>query len=125
MNAITKLTLALGTAALLAFPASSQAFDPPFRTEWNQPQHFHREGLRVISVGFHSPAARAGLERGDVILQVDGKIVRNFDQLHNALHRTGFRGTLTVRDARTGRVNLIRVFPVNGHIGITVIPAAF
>lgn len=120
MNAITKLTLALGAAALLAFPASTQAIDPPYRTHWVEPQRFHSEGVRITSVAYRSPAARAGLERNDIILEVDGRDVCNGDELHRALHATGFRGLLTVRDARTGRIQRVQVFPDHGHIGITL-----
>lgn len=124
MNAIAKLSLALGASLFLIFPASTQAFDPPHRSEWSY-HHHHYQGLKITSIAYRSPAQRAGLERGDVILEVDGRDVVTGEALHRALHHTGFRGTLTVRDARTGRINRVQVYPDAGHIGVTVAPVAW
>jgi len=120
MNTLAKLTLALGVIIVTALPASIQAYEPPHRGFYS-----HHQGLRITSVGFRSPAAHAGLERGDVILEVDGRDVRTYDQLHDSLHQTGYRGVMTVRDVRTGRIRVMQVFPSNGHIGVTVAPAVY
>lgn len=116
------LSLALTALSVFAVPAISQAFDPPYRYGWQTGyRHIHqRHGLRINSVAWRSPAFYAGLERGDIILEVDGRNVRHPEQLHQALHRTGMRGVLTVRDARTGRIRDVRVYPSNGHIGVTL-----
>lgn len=116
------LSLALAALSFFAVPAISQAFDPPYRQGWQSGyRHIHqRHGLRINSVAWRSPAFYAGLERGDIILEVDGREVRHPEQLHQALHRTGVRGVLTVRDARTGRIRDVRVYPSNGHIGVTL-----
>ena len=118
MNTLAKLTLALGAIAISFLPAKVQAYDPPHRDFIGH--HHHHHGMRITSVAFRSPAHRAGLERGDVILEVDGQDVRTGEQLHRALHRTGFRGVLTVWDARHRHVHQVQVFPSGGHIGITV-----
>lgn len=121
MTTLAKLTLVLSVSILPLVPATSQAHDS-FR--WDPPGRYHhfRHGVRITSVAFRSPAAFAGLECGDVILEVDGRDIHNYEQLHTSLHRTGYRTALTVRDAHTGRVRVVQVFPHHGHIGITVTP---
>lgn len=120
MNKIVKLALALGALAIFTVPSSIQAYEPPDRDFIGHHHHHHHQGLRITSVAVRSPASRAGLERGDVILEVDGQDIQTGDQLHRALHRTGYRGMLTVRDARSGRIHRVQVFPADGHIGVTV-----
>ena len=46
------------------------------------------KGVLVNEVLDASPAKRAGLERGDVILEYDGKLVENATQLRNAVAQT-------------------------------------
>lgn len=119
MSRFAIVSIAL-SSLLAAFPSSSAfAHDPPHRhSAWGH--YLHHQGLRITSVAYRSPASRAGLERGDVILEVDGDDIYTGDQLHRALHRTGYRGVLTVRDGRSGRIHRVQVLPVGGHIGITV-----
>lgn len=121
MTTLAKLILALGVSILPLVPATTQAHDS-FR--WDPPGRYHhfRHGVRITSVAYRSPASFAGLDRGDIILEVDGRDIHNYEQLHNSLHLTGYRGELTVRDRRTGRVRIVQVFPQHGHIGITVSP---
>ncbi|MFT3879821.1 MAG: hypothetical protein QM703_09195 [Gemmatales bacterium] len=80
-------------------------------------------GSRWYPQGRRLPLAR--LECGDVIVAVDGKQMCNPDDLHRALHATGHRGILSVRDARTGRFHDVRVYPRHGHIGVNVTPIVF
>jgi serine protease Do len=51
-------------------------------------------GVRVFQVQADSPAQRAGLRDGDVLLEVDGDVVRSIDDLQRALV---YAGTLPVR----------------------------
>ena len=55
-------------------------------------------GVVVISVAGNSPAHRAGLREGDVIIELDGKTVAGVDDLHRLLTdaRVGVSGTLTI-----------------------------
>jgi S1-C subfamily serine protease len=121
------LKLMLGTSlAVLTFggmlPASVRAVDPPHRIAVYSPGHPypHRRALEVTQVAWGSPAARAGLERGDLILEVDGRDVDTPGEFHRALHRTGHRGTLTVKDVRTGRLIRLQVNPAGGHMGVNL-----
>ncbi|MGQ9523664.1 MAG: S1C family serine protease [Armatimonadota bacterium] len=57
-----------------------------------------REGVLVLRVYRGSPAARSGLQSGDVILAVDGRKVKDVDDLRQAVraHRVGDTMVLTV-----------------------------
>jgi S1-C subfamily serine protease len=124
MRALTIRALGLGALMFAALPLTAvtvQAHDPPHRGRFPPPIAL-RHGLEVTRVLPGSPAALAGLERGDVIFEVDGRKVRTPDELHRALHQTGHRGVLTVRDIRTGRYLKVHIFTRGGHIGVSVTP---
>ncbi|MEH2005798.1 PDZ domain-containing protein, partial [Nostoc sp.] len=55
-------------------------------------------GVFVMRVVPNSPAASAGIRRGDVILQVDGKAITSAEQLQNV-----------VEDSRLGQVLQVKV----------------
>ncbi len=66
-----------------------------------------QEGVRVMSVSPGSAAQRAGLQAGDVILRIDDKTVRTFEDMHGELQK----------QRRTHRLLLLRG---NEEIAITV-----
>ncbi|HQR05365.1 MAG TPA: PDZ domain-containing protein [Gemmatales bacterium] len=124
MNRFAKFTLVLGAAVLMYLPTQIQAIEPAFNRNYSH-HNYVRQGLRITLVTARSPAAMARLECGDVIVAVDGRAMCNPDDLHRALHATGYRGMLTVRDARTGHIHHVRVYPDRGHIGVNVVPVAY
>ncbi|MFO0810421.1 MAG: PDZ domain-containing protein [Gemmataceae bacterium] len=69
-----------------------------------------RVGLRVTSVERGSPAQRAGLEVGDVIVGAKGNPLTGPDQL-DKLARGGVAFSLMVLDVNTGRATQIEVKP--------------
>jgi len=123
MNRLAKYLLVVSLGIVPALSLS--AHEPPYGSYSGHgiPAHRHqvREGLRVTSVAYRSPAMLAGLDRGDIILEVDGQDVYTPEQLHRLLHQTGSRGVLKVWDDETRRVRLVRVYPQHGHIGVNVV----
>ncbi len=59
-----------------------------------------REGLLVRGVGEGSPADRAGLGRGDLIVAAAGRSVSSADDLHAALDEAGPDGSVTLSVVR-------------------------
>jgi S1-C subfamily serine protease len=59
-----------------------------------------RDGFLVRAVVGDSPAARAGLVRGDLIVAAGDGPLRNFDDLFDALDASGGNGTLLLKVVR-------------------------
>lgn len=75
------------------------------------------EGLLIREVADDSPAARAGLAKGDLIVAAAGEPVRNIDDLYGAL-RTARGGTLGLTVVRGTEERRIQVeFGGNGRPG--------
>ncbi|HJU05000.1 MAG TPA: DegQ family serine endoprotease [Nitrospiraceae bacterium] len=66
-------------------------------------------GVLVSEVLDDSPAKRAGLERGDVIMEFDGKVVENPTQLRNAVAKTGVGRRATIKFIRDKRTKTVEV----------------
>jgi len=62
----------------------------------------HRATL-IESVYSNSPAARAGLQRWDVITQIDGRDSASPSDLRRAIRDKGWNGTLALRVIRSGQ----------------------
>jgi hypothetical protein len=62
------------------------------------------QGMKIEQVTPGSPAARLGLEAGDVILSVNGRPVRNAADYARSLDQGGGRVRLEILDARSGKV---------------------
>ena len=69
------------------------------------------QGVRVVSVQPGSPAARAGLQPGDVIVAVAGQPIASPPQLVAAVERAGVGGSLSLGVNRAGRSLQITVVP--------------
>ena len=67
------------------------------------------KGVLVSEVLDDSPAKRAGFERGDVILEFDGKAVENPTQLRNAVAKTRIGNKASIKFVRDKRVRIIDV----------------
>jgi serine protease Do len=67
------------------------------------------QGLRVRSVYPNSPAARAGLEPGDVVVAIDGRLVEGRDDFDTALASAGTGRPLVVAFRREGQERTARL----------------
>ncbi len=68
-----------------------------------------RTAMKITRVEPNSPAAKAGLEVNDVIVEANGQAVTGTEQLSSAVRKSGATLTLTVRDSRTGRNTPVEV----------------
>src|SRR5262249_14494739 len=62
-----------------------------------------RSALKVLRVDPAGPAAKAGLEPGDIVVAANGAPTTGVEQLLSALRKSGPTLKLTVRDSRTNR----------------------
>jgi S1-C subfamily serine protease len=93
---------ALGRGESPAAPRLGVAVAPPWvsrrmRRAVGLPE---REGLLVRGVEDGSPADRAGLERGDLVVEAGGRAVGSADDLHVALDEAGPEGTVALTVVR-------------------------
>lgn len=69
------------------------------------------QGVVVVGVARNSPAARAGLQPGDVIQQINGQPVKTADQLQQAVDRSTIGSDLPLEIGRNGRSFNLSVQP--------------
>jgi S1-C subfamily serine protease len=67
------------------------------------------QGVVVLGVVQNSPAASAGIRRGDVITQINGQAVASADQLQHLVERSGLDKTLQVTLKRGDRTQQVAV----------------
>jgi len=72
------------------------------------------EGVLIVRVMPNSPAARAGLRQGDIIKSIDGRSVKDADQVTQAVERSSVGGRLQLQVKREGR-----------NLDLAVSPGAF
>src|SRR5581483_5709803 len=85
---------------------SIQEVTPDLAIEFGLPKP---EGVLIGDLLPGSPAAKAGLHRGDVILEVDGKAVENTGQLRNLVASTSIGGALKLIILREGKARNLTV----------------
>jgi len=71
-------------------------------------------GVQVMQVEPGKPAARGGLLPGDVIVALDGKAVRNVDEVHRLLDAASIDRKLPVRVVRGNHVVDLELTPAEG-----------
>ncbi|PSB55872.1 HhoA/HhoB/HtrA family serine endopeptidase [Chamaesiphon polymorphus] len=70
------------------------------------------QGSLIARVVRNSPAASAGIRPGDVILNVNGKPVRNSNQVQQAIEKTKIGSSFPVQLRRNGQTITLNVTPV-------------
>lgn len=80
------------------------------------------DGIVIWATKPNGPAARLGLERGDVILGVDDLPIRDVGSYREAIARSNGQSRITFRDVRTGQVKFsdVNLIP---SVGPGVVPA--
>lgn len=73
------------------------------------------EGVLIINVESNSPAAKAGLEAGDVITKVDGNRVRTIAELRNQLRAKREAATVALSVVRKGSEMSLSIEPRRGR----------
>jgi S1-C subfamily serine protease len=68
--------------------------------------------VRVASIEPNSPAARAGLEKGDIVHAMDGNIVAGIDDLHRILNEERINAPVEVLLIRKGQRQTLSLIPV-------------
>jgi Do/DeqQ family serine protease len=66
-------------------------------------------GVLVMRVVPNSPAAKAGIRRGDVIVQIDGQAITNAEQLQNLVENTNLGQALQVKVQRGNQTQQLSV----------------
>lgn len=69
------------------------------------------QGVLIVNVAQNSPAARAGLQKGDVILAVNGQSVKQSNQVQQAVEASTIGSNLSVNVDRAGRSVTLSVKP--------------
>ena len=96
--------------------------NPDLRKEINQDRDLNlkvqqNEGVLILGVMEDSPAARAGLQEGDIILKVGGKPVKKASEVQEHVEASAVGADLEIEVERNGRNQKIDVrpgaFPLN------------
>lgn len=69
------------------------------------------QGVVIVGIARNSPAARAGLQAGDVIQQINGRAVKTADEVQQAVDNSTIGDNLPVEVSRNGRSLTIPVRP--------------
>jgi len=69
------------------------------------------DGLLLVSIADNSPAEKAGMLLGDVLLEANGKTLTGPDELLDALAAAGTGGAVTLRFLRGGAVKTASITP--------------
>ena len=89
----------MGIAIQEVTPALAKSFKLPAR----------RGGVLISDVNDDGPSARAGLQRGDVIIAFDDKKIENVSQLRNVVARTKVGQPSKVKVLRDGKEQMVTV----------------
>jgi S1-C subfamily serine protease len=71
-------------------------------------------GVQVLHVEPGKPAAKAGLQPGDVLVSVDGRLVRNVDEVHRLLDEDSIGRALATRVVRGEKLLDLSLVPAEG-----------
>jgi S1-C subfamily serine protease len=123
-NAHRFLTVALlmfniGAAATMAQAQQVEEFRRPVSQQLPKLGFYghivYGQGLVIENVSWGTEAAHIGLERGDMIVSVNGQPIRNWNDYNLAMYYSGGSGRLVVRDWRSGALLPVAFVLDNGR----------
>lgn len=79
-------------------------------------------GVLVAAVEAHSPAAQAGLKQGDIVVELDDKLITNMDDVHNLLGEQQIGVTTSLTVVRGEEKMTVKVTPVESRPLPTPVP---
>lgn len=69
-------------------------------------------GVKILAVGDDTPAAKAGLKKGDIITSIDGKAIKNLDELRSRMNDITEGDSFNIQYNRDGKSQAARIqFP--------------
>ncbi len=93
------VALTLVALALAASTAGAQTFKYPLGAHGK----YTPEGMLIQTVNSGSPLEKVGLQKGDLILKVDGQLITNQDDLAGVINTSGGSVVLVIRKGGTGK----------------------
>ena len=75
------------------------------------------EGVRIEDVDQDSPASKAGLQTGDIVIDLDGERVRSARQFSRLIQETAAGRSVALGITRDGKRQVINVTPESGAFG--------
>ena len=70
-----------------------------------------KQGVIIVEVMPDSPAAKAGLQKGDTVIKVGGSLVKTSVDVQEQVDASAIGATLPVEVIRKGKVRTIEVKP--------------
>lgn len=118
INTVKRVAQQLVTQGRVDYPyigIQMAALTPELRSQINQSnlgfQVRQDQGIIVLKVLPNSPAARAGLRAGDVIVSVNGNPIENVNQIQQQVDATGINNTMQITINRNGNTQQVAVRP--------------
>src|SRR5689334_14857949 len=93
---------AVAAVAAAAFTPAAAPAAPALGVEWRAPANPKTPGVKVVSVDAGSNAEELGLEAGDVLVAVNGAVVKTGAEATKAVQGANGKLTLLVQDGRAG-----------------------
>jgi S1-C subfamily serine protease len=118
INTVKQVSQQLVTQGRVEYPyigVQMAQLTPELRSQINQSnlgfQVTQDQGIVILKVLPNTPAARAGLRPGDVIVQVNGNAVENVGQIQQQVNKTGINNTMQITVNRNGNPQQLAVRP--------------